>query len=429
MRRLSVVIMFVLAVPAASAQAKPRPRVVALDFDGPGAKSLRLRTIRSMRRVRWVPLAKARATASQLGVSLQDDAGRLAVARKLRVSAYLSGGVTRKGRRWRAVIRVTRTVGSKSTRFVGSSRRRYRAVRTAGYRLYRVSRRLLRGAVAPEPAVATPAPVKRPVPKRVVRDDAPTPDARPVVARRARPTLPSVLDATSGLPRWEISAAGLALSRTLTYTDDVMDSLRTFKLPSGPAAKLAVEWYPYANLGLETRVQRSFGIEASNADGTRFASATLEYVLGSRARATIGGVELGVCGGIGAHSFSIDGDDTMSSGIPDTNYTFVRGGIDAKFNVRPKLRVTLGGAYRHLLGTGELESSEWFPRLTGAGIDGRVALGYRLSRKLDVAVAASLRRYFFSMNPEPGDAQIAGGAVDQLISVSIGLVWRLEDVR
>ncbi|MBL9016862.1 MAG: hypothetical protein JNL83_21925, partial [Myxococcales bacterium] len=39
---------------------------------------------------------------------------------------------------------------------------------------------------------------------------------------------------------------------------------------------------------------------------------------------------------------------------------------------------------------------------------------------LDVQARLDLRRYFFAMNPEPGDPWIAGGATDQYFGGAIG---------
>lgn len=416
-----------------------RPRVVALEFSGPAARTLRLRAIRALRRVRWVPLARVKQTARQLDVSLDEREGRAAVARKLRVAAFISGGLRRVGRRWQAEIIVIRLDGAEPVRVTGTNRRASRAISAAHYRLRKQAIAALRDARPPAPSVVKAAPpVSKPRPAAAVSAIAPStamtvPHVHRTSPRRLQPDAATsrshLLDAERGPARLELTTSGVALSRSLTYTDDIMDSLRTYKLPTGAAARLAAEWYLQRYIGLDARVQRSFGIEAAHADGTRFASTSLEYVLGTRLRLPSSRFELGLSAGYGAHSFTIEGNSAMSAGVPDTNYSFVRAGADVRVPLGAKLRVIAAAAYRHLLGTGELESADWFPRVSGAGVDGSVTLGYRLSAAVELALAASLRRYFFAMNPEPGDPNIAGGAVDQLISVSFGLIWRLEDVR
>ncbi|KAB2899572.1 MAG: hypothetical protein F9K40_10150 [Kofleriaceae bacterium] len=84
-----------------------------------------------------------------------------------------------------------------------------------------------------------------------------------------------------------------------------------------------------------------------------------------------------------------------------------------------KWTLLVRGGWRHLLGVGELE--DWFPRQTGNGLDASVGAAIGLTRWLGAYARAEVRHYFFAMNPEPGDENIAGGAVDTFLGGSIGL--------
>src|SRR5690606_17903998 len=110
--------------------------------------------------------------------------------------------------------------------------------------------------------------------------------------------------------------------------------------------------------------------------------------------------------------------------IPSVSYQYVRGGVSLAYPITDRLAVRAGLAWRHLLGTGEFQSDEWFPRVTGAGVDSALGITYDLFSGLSAHLSADLRRYFFAMNPEVGDELIVGGAIDQYLSMSLGLGWR-----
>ena len=44
---------------------------------------------------------------------------------------------------------------------------------------------------------------------------------------------------------------------------------------------------------------------------------------------------------------------------------------------------------------------------------------------LDLLVGIDYRRYFLSMHSEPGDANVAGGALDQYLAGWLGVGYRL----
>jgi hypothetical protein len=50
--------------------------------------------------------------------------------------------------------------------------------------------------------------------------------------------------------------------------------------------------------------------------------------------------------------------------------------------------------------------------------------GYALGSSLEADVSLGLRRYGWDMKVLPGDTLIAGGAIDQYLSVTVGLVYR-----
>jgi len=80
-------------------------------------------------------------------------------------------------------------------------------------------------------------------------------------------------------------------------------------------------------------------------------------------------------------------------------------------------------AYLAVTDAGEIGEDDWFPRLSVAGIEATLEAGYVLPDGLSLRLGVDLRRYFYSLNPEPGDAWIAGGALDQYVAGQLGAVW------
>jgi hypothetical protein len=87
-------------------------------------------------------------------------------------------------------------------------------------------------------------------------------------------------------------------------------------------------------------------------------------------------------------------------------------------------RLDLMAGYLHPFSFGELGGDDWFPRVRGGGVDGRVVTAFVTPSGVEVRVVGELRRMFMDMRSEPGDAWVAGGAVDQVWSAGLELGWR-----
>ena len=146
-----------------------------------------------------------------------------------------------------------------------------------------------------------------------------------------------------------------------------------------------------------------------------------EWAAGLIYRLSFGPVRLRFGAGVGGQAFAIAGTDQL----PKVAYLFARFHLAGAIEVARGLDVEVGFAWRHLLGVGELSNAEWFSRSTGAGLDGRLGVAYRFTEMWAVHLSFDLRRYFFSLNPEPGDRWIAGGALDQYLggNLRVSFAW------
>jgi hypothetical protein len=76
-----------------------------------------------------------------------------------------------------------------------------------------------------------------------------------------------------------------------------------------------------------------------------------------------------------------------------------------------------------LRSAGELEST-YFERMTGigAGLSGGIA--HALGGGVEARAGLEYRRFALTTHAMPGDAFVAGGAVDQTVSFTVGLSYR-----
>jgi hypothetical protein len=62
-----------------------------------------------------------------------------------------------------------------------------------------------------------------------------------------------------------------------------------------------------------------------------------------------------------------------------------------------------------------------FRSASAAGVDASIRYAYRITPLIEVFALAAWTRYFYTFEPKPGDAWVAGGAVDQMFHGQVGL--------
>jgi hypothetical protein len=222
--------------------------------------------------------------------------------------------------------------------------------------------------------------------------------------------------------------------RTLGYSDDLYSRLRA---PSSNAwvYRLRAAVYPFARpvknrIGLIAAYEAEFsGVVRDNAAGTDFGVTYSDLYGGIELRQPLGKHELALEGTIGSMKSGLD-DPQGLSGVPEYSYTSVRAALDARLHFGS---VSLTGSIGYRLpigGYGEASELEWFPRMSGFGVEASAGLSYRISKEVAFEGSGSLRRFLLQMNPEPEDAtvgvsEVAGGAVDLYLGGYFGLVVTL----
>ncbi|MBA3465374.1 MAG: hypothetical protein H0T46_35915 [Deltaproteobacteria bacterium] len=211
--------------------------------------------------------------------------------------------------------------------------------------------------------------------------------------------------------------------RRLRYNDDLDERLRPSDLVAN-AVGIGASWRPLRKLpsfSVVGRGELAVGVNGSRtSDGTEYSTSSSEWSIGAGFDVRIGAASVGVVAAFGEHRFAL-GDDPAMELVPDVAYRYVRGGLVVTAPLAARWDLTFTAGWRQLLGLGGMTDASWFPRATGAGIDGSAGIAFHVTPWLDVQARVDLRRYFFAMNPEPGDPWIAGGATDQYFGGALGL--------
>ncbi|MCB9651390.1 MAG: hypothetical protein H6730_33050 [Deltaproteobacteria bacterium] len=370
-------------------------------FTGPGAK---------------------RAQAQVTRVLAQAPTCRVATAPGPEVTARLVGRIERAKRQVVLQLTVYRAHDGAELGAV-----RLAARSTAG--LDKVIRARLNPELAPLLARAKP-----PLPPPPVLAVAPPPSPPPPAAPPARVEVPAPTP-TSDEPRGGLLRleAGVGfLNRQLYYTDDLFRAQQNYVLPFAPGARLGLVAHPgvlfgpglVEHFGLYAQALLHAPLESEDAAGQRFDTRSLQVAGGLEATLDLGPLSAAATLGVGHQRYTVAGVEGGDAGVPEVRYLHLDAGARLRLELGP-VAVRGQGAYLHLLGVGALDDADWFPRAQGRGVEVAGALEWAPWPVLAVVAGVDVRRYFFTMRPEVGDARVAGGAVDQYLVTHVGAQLRL----
>lgn len=169
-----------------------------------------------------------------------------------------------------------------------------------------------------------------------------------------------------------------------------------------------------AGLGAAGHFTHVPSFETEDGDGARYTSEARSFAAGARYRYLLGPVTLAAALDFGQQSFSIESRGDMTApDFPAVKYRYLRAGLGAAAPLWSRYSIAGAVGYRHVLSSGEIESSDFFPRTTARAIDVELELAAALLWGFDVRLGAALERYGHDLQPEPGDSKVAGGALDQ----------------
>ncbi|WP_437984684.1 hypothetical protein [Sorangium sp. So ce117] len=246
-------------------------------------------------------------------------------------------------------------------------------------------------------------------------------------SQRARPPAVGTALFSAGV---DLEIAG----RTLSYSDLLSDNLRTYEVLGVPMPSLRGELYPFArsavpvlrDLGVELSYARALGLDSEGAGGASVSTSWSRLHAGLRGRYRLAGQEgpvLFASGGLRWTDFDIESTGDPSRDAASVSYVALRVGVDARLPVGP-VALEAGGGVQAPLSMGALASH--FRAPSAGGVDLRVAVAAPFAPGLEARAGASYARFFYDFDSEPEDTYIAGGALDQLFSVHLGVAYHGE---
>jgi hypothetical protein len=229
------------------------------------------------------------------------------------------------------------------------------------------------------------------------------------------------------------AGAGIG-SRFFSYHDGLSKQLRTYDLAGTPNLLVAAELYPFAhgsttvlhNLGIAGGFQHALALSSATDSGTKVSTAWLRAEAELRFRAGFGGEPidprfiLGARAGLVIDKFDFTGTTAAAKALvgelPDVDYTLFRIGLDNRLRAGP-VGILFNGSFMLPFSGGPLADRFRETSFHAVEFGGGVALP--IVRVFEVRGTVEYTRMFYSFNPKPGDAFVAGGALDNFINAQI----------
>ncbi len=223
-----------------------------------------------------------------------------------------------------------------------------------------------------------------------------------------------------------------ATGRHMDYTDDLFHRLRTYDLTAAPGFFARAEFYPGALT--DNRYAAMVGVvagadylvaPASRDDrGNDYGIRAWGYTTGLRVRLPRPYPDVGIDLAYVAQRFTVgDSNPGRDGGIPNVGHQSLRVGASGRMELGRRVAVLAHAAYLAVLSTGTAQGA-YFPRESAGAVEAGVGVAVGFGPGLEIRAALDYRRYFYAMNPQPGDPYIVGGALDQFVTGSIALALR-----
>jgi hypothetical protein len=230
----------------------------------------------------------------------------------------------------------------------------------------------------------------------------------------------------------EVSMDGRIFSRSFSYAQN-LSGLPEYKLSGSYSGALQMAFHPGALMdgaagraltpvGITAGLEYGLGVSSRSADSDQRRSSDVHgYGVGLQYRWMLGPHQVAGQLGYAARAFTT-GEPGATA--PDVRYSLLSAGTAARAELPRGFGLLARVAYLHALSAGPLTGTGRFSRATVRGMELEGALGYALVQGIELRAVGGLRRLGWDMNAIPGDAWVAGGAVDQSVWGGIGLAYR-----
>jgi hypothetical protein len=214
--------------------------------------------------------------------------------------------------------------------------------------------------------------------------------------------------------------------RKVSYRDRVTTSLASYQSGGVGLLRISGELYPangrglpfVSDVGLYGSTSRSLRASAQTADGSDFNDLWHAWELGGRWRAIFGGEEWGALSfSYGSLSSNLSGGSLGGALLPTGTLQYWRPGLELRLPLGP-FSIAVSGGYLDLVVQDAIGHA--FPRAAHAGVDAQLKLALQLGAHFELHAAGKYTRFFYTLNPQPGDPFVAGGALDEYAIVELG---------
>lgn len=293
-----------------------------------------------------------------------------------------------------------------------------------------VVRRRLRRWVRDDLPGLLPAESEPEAPTERVEATVPSEEVTPTAQPDETPATESASPAREGFVSIWIGLS--VLRRELWYTDDLFGRLRGYVLDAGALPRAGLQYHfgqhfdeeLLHGLSLRGGFEYLVGVESQSPQGSTHATEAFSAGGDIVYRLAIDEVGLSVAAGYVAHRFAIHAsEDGAPSEVPHIRAHSIRTGVGFDWWIERMIGFFGEFAYLAPVVMGGIASDAWFGRASSGGIEASMGLGVGVD---DFRFQASfyLRRFFFSLNPEPGDELVAGGAADDYMGAVFDIVYR-----
>jgi hypothetical protein len=237
-----------------------------------------------------------------------------------------------------------------------------------------------------------------------------------------------------------VALGGRVFGRFLGYNDDLFMQMRPYQLAAGPMLSAALDWYPGAHFsggvaswfGITGAVDFAVGLTSQRpSDGATFNTTAYRFHAGGRFRVPFGiGSDVGISVGYARSAFAITPATSMmvtanSVGVPSVEYGAIRLYLSSRLQLHDRFGLHLGIGTWIGLSSGEMGTMPFFRRANITSLEADLAFAVRVVAGFELRLGVDMHRFGWTMNPEPGDPFIVGGAFDQYYSVSLLAAYRL----
>lgn len=220
--------------------------------------------------------------------------------------------------------------------------------------------------------------------------------------------------------------------RFFEYSDGLTSNLRPYDVFGAPMGRMAIELYPLAfardipvgkDIGITASYAMAFGLTSATQGGEPISNTWMRVTAGLRGRIRLGDAPsavLGINAGFGLLRFGYEAQGTLAAEVPDVDYKLLRFGLDGRIPLGP-VALELEGTFLLPLSSGAVYDRQRDASVLG--VEGRAGLAIPLSAGFELRVMGEYTRFFSAFAPVPGDAYVAGGALDQLITLRLGAAY------